>query len=312
MREASTSPNPFDQACRYLVKMDPQGVIGFLTGMGPQQFTFEKWIDARRARFPREPDRTCDTVARITNHERGDEPWVSITEFQLDADPLMSGRMMGYGGAFWLEYKSSKEAGDRYRLGFIVVNLRGRGHASLDMQWESAGFGMTMTVHEWNLEFEDAIATMDRIEAGTAPLAILPWIPVMRHGSEIGTIERWKRLAEREPDLLKRRDYGGLVVVFAEVTKCQDVWKEALKEWNVVRSVVVDEWFAIRETELLVDLLQTKFGMLPTELTTQIHSVQDLPRIRELLHEVVRVPTLEEWRNRFTTLFPRVSSGSGT
>ena len=65
------SPNQYDQACRFLAKMEPEVFIGWLLHLLPDSFRFRVWIDARRLRFPGEPDRTCDTVAFLENLDAG-------------------------------------------------------------------------------------------------------------------------------------------------------------------------------------------------------------------------------------------------
>ncbi|MHB1423308.1 MAG: hypothetical protein ACYC3I_08960 [Gemmataceae bacterium] len=63
----------------------------------------------------------------------------------------------------------------------------------------------------------------------------------MHGGAEAGIIQRWIELASQEPDSRRRGDYGGVTLVFAEAAKRLPVWKEALKEWNVIESQQVLE-----------------------------------------------------------------------
>ena len=46
------SANPFDQACRYLAKLDPIAFIAWLLGIPATQFAFRRWLDTRLLRFP--------------------------------------------------------------------------------------------------------------------------------------------------------------------------------------------------------------------------------------------------------------------
>src|SRR5712692_5100354 len=62
-----------------------------------------------------------------------------------------------------------------------------------------------------------------------------------------GIIAEWKALAQAEPDSRRRSDYGGLALVFAELTDGQPLWKRALEGWNVEQSQQVLEWQAIAE-----------------------------------------------------------------
>jgi hypothetical protein len=63
----------------------------------------------------------------------------------------------------------------------------------------------------------------------------------MHGGAETGIIQRWIELASQEADSRRRGDFGGLALVSAEAAKRLPVWKEALKEWNVIESQQVLE-----------------------------------------------------------------------
>src|SRR4051812_7170501 len=101
------SANPFDQASRYLAKLDPSSFLGWLLGLPPDAFRFRRWLDARQVRFPGEPDRTCDTVAVVEDLRRNNLPWAIPVEFQIAPDSEMFGRLLGYLGGLWLEVRPS-------------------------------------------------------------------------------------------------------------------------------------------------------------------------------------------------------------
>src|SRR5437879_6576395 len=93
-----------------------------------------------------------------------------------------------------------------------------------------------LEVIERNLAQESAKATLAEIADGRTARCLLPWIPLMQGGAEAAIIEQWKHLAEQEPDARRRADYGGLALVFAELTDCRPPWKQALEGWNVEQS----------------------------------------------------------------------------
>lgn len=145
------SPNPFDQASRYLAKLEPPGLLGWLLRLPADQMRFRGWLDARRISFPGELDRTCDTVAVLEDAARGGVPWALPVEFQIEPDPLMFGRLLGYLGSLWVELKPSAERGDRFQVGAVVVNLTGRGNTAQTMDWPEAGLLTRLGVVERNL-----------------------------------------------------------------------------------------------------------------------------------------------------------------
>jgi hypothetical protein len=52
---------------------------------------------------------------------------------------------------------------------------------------------------------------------------VLAWIPLLHGGGKSGTIARWLRLAEQEPDQQRRADYAGLALTMASVDAFQQL-----------------------------------------------------------------------------------------
>src|SRR4051812_48252392 len=116
--------NPYDQACRNLLRLFAGPLLAWLMRI-PQQFLdFVGWLDTRGIPWPGQPDRTCDTVAYLRDTDAGGVPWAVPVEFQLDPDPVMFGRGMSYLGGVWEDIKPAEHRGDRFHVGLIVVNLR--------------------------------------------------------------------------------------------------------------------------------------------------------------------------------------------
>jgi hypothetical protein len=67
-----------------------------------------------------------------------------------------------------------------------------------------------------NMTDEDGAATLEAIASGALARCLLPWIPLMWDGGESAMIERWKQLAEAEPDNRRRSDFAALALVIAE------------------------------------------------------------------------------------------------
>jgi len=297
--------NPFDKACRVMTKWEPAVMLAYLLTLYESNFAFVRWLDARRLAFPGQPDRTCDTVAHVENLGENHLPWAIIVEFMIDPDALMFGRMLVYMGQLWIEEKPSTERGDRFQLGAVIVNLRGKGGASRHHAWPEAGMETQLRIREVNLSTISAADTLEQIAQGKQPRIILPWIPLMQGGGESDIIERWKELASSEPLSQRRAEFGALVQVFAEAADCEKPWEIALKEWNMIESKVVKGWQeearqrALREKGLedLIYILQEKFGNLPTEIPSHLQKIEDTNILRQLLGQAFRASNLDEFRS---------------
>jgi hypothetical protein len=76
------SQNLYDQACRYLVRIDPVGFIAWLLHLDRSEFAFQGWLDTRAIAYPGESDRTGDMVANLANLREHGLPWALLLEFQ--------------------------------------------------------------------------------------------------------------------------------------------------------------------------------------------------------------------------------------
>ena len=234
--------NRFDQAARYALKLDPTGFLCWLLMLSAEMLRFRHWLDTRGIVFPGEKDRTNDTVAWLGDADAAVE-WAMPIEFCLDPDETMFGRLLGYLSPIWLERRPTNAGKERFQLAALIVNLRGQGNTSRSVRHES-GSRVELKVVECNLATHNAAETLGKIATGQFARGVLPWIPLMQGADEAGIIQQWKTLAAQEPDSRSRSDYGGLALVFAEAAKRWPIWKEALKEWNMVESQQVLEWMA--------------------------------------------------------------------
>jgi hypothetical protein len=291
---------PFDKACRYLLKLDPVALLAWLLGLKPIEMAFVRWLDTRRLPYPGQPDRTCDTVAHVERLDDNQRPWAIVIEFNIDPDPLMFGRLLSYLGTLWIEEKPSTERGDRFEIGAIVVNLTGVGTCSRTCSWPGAGIESQLKVQERNLDILRAPEVLQQIADGTAPRSVLPWIPLMHGGNESGIIERWKEVAAGEPQAARRIDYGALVAVFAEAVKREDVWNNALREWNMRESKVIKGWEDVgrreQAAEFVLEVLMEKFGTLPAELPGHLGTIDDLAILRQLHRQAMHAGSLDDFR----------------
>ncbi len=214
----------------------------------------------------------------------------------------MFGRLLGYLGPLWLEEKPSRERGDRFEIGAVVVNLTGVGNCSRLSSWPSAGVEIAVRIQERNLVGFRAADVLQQIAEGMAPRSLLPWIPLMQNADESAIIEKWKEVAGGEPEFARRLDYGALAILFADATNRQDMWKNALRGWNMIESSWVKEWEDSGRrkatTQIVLKLLQNKFGALPADLPNRVGEIGDLNVLNRLLDEALQVGNLDEFRKQ--------------
>ena len=126
--------------------------------------------------------------------------------------------------------------------------------------------------------------------------AVLPWLPLMTGGAEPGIIERWKKLAEDEPNHRQKAIYASLALTFASAAGRETIWKKALEGWNVIESSVVNEWKAEQAAVMLVAVLETKFGTVPPELDATIRKTMDPKKLQTWNTQAATAATLDEFR----------------
>jgi hypothetical protein len=173
--------NRFDQACRYLAKLDPVGLLCWLLREMAEELRFRTWLDARTLPFPGDPERICDTVAWLGDADPACE-WAMPVEFCLKPIGELFGRLLIYLGQLWGEKRPTDAGGERFEVGAVVVNLTGRGRTSRDTTLRRTGMRTALQVVERNLADEDASAVLAEIAAGRLRLCLLPWIPLMLGG----------------------------------------------------------------------------------------------------------------------------------
>jgi hypothetical protein len=232
--------NHFDQASRYLAKLDPLGFLHWLLEAGTARLPFRGWLDTRTIPFPGHPERVCDTVAELID-EAAFLYWALVIEFQTEPDAELFGRLLEYLGRLWRELRPTGYADQRFQVVAAVVNLTGSGATSREMTLPPR-LRTLLQVQEINLAEQEAAPLLTAIAAGHHSRALLPWIPLLRGGTQPGIIEHWQEIAATEPDARRRGDYAGLAIVLADLVDARPVWKKALEGWNVKQSAQVLEW----------------------------------------------------------------------
>lgn len=217
-------------------------------------YHWQKWLNTRNTPFPGEPERICDTVAAWVHREGTEPPLATVIEFLVDPSPQFLQHLAAYTSDVRQDhpYQSSHPVVQYETIGVVVV-LTG---AEQPSTWtckpaHAEGAGHTFGAIVRTLATRSASETLARIERGELGRCVLPWIVLMQGGDESANIALWKRLASEEPDGRKRADYGGLVLVFAELAGRRAPWETALEDWNMVESEIVKKWKAKARKEAL-------------------------------------------------------------
>jgi hypothetical protein len=288
-----TVQNPYDHGSRRLLRRAGVALLCWLLKVTLSQMSFVRWLDTHLT-LPNQPERVCDTIAHVQRLDQDGFPWAIPVEFQVAPDPLMFGRALVYEGMTWLQEKPSEEAGDRFDLLPVIVNLTGVGRCARRMPW-LPGAETTLGPIEWNLETLDAQVILEQAARGEAPLALLAWISLMKKGGEPGTMRRWREVAELETNPARKADLA-LVVVFAQLTGCRDAWKKALEGFNVLESITVNEWKAEAEVRTLIAVLERKFPPVPDEVRAKIEVTTTLDVLQRWIVAAAVADSLDAFR----------------
>ena len=300
--------NDYDQAARFAVKSDPASFLRWLVPGLPPNLEFRGWLDARTLPFPGEPDRTCDTVAELSDPAEPSTRWALATEFQAEPDPDMLDRLLEYLARLRRELRHGPRRRDKFRVAAALVHLTGpRSGDTLDMTLPGRSpVGLRLTIASRAFREEDALSTLAEIADGRTSRWLLPWIPLMKGAGKPTMIEEWARLAGAEPNPRWRANYASLALVFAELTRQSDRWKQALEGWNMKESPVVAGWRAEGraegkvegQREALIQFLRFRFsGELPTDLLAAIEAETDHGRLAQGITAAAKATSIEQFRS---------------
>jgi hypothetical protein len=174
------------------------------------------------------------------------------------------------------------------------------------MDWPEVGLVTELKVVERNLESESADELLAGIESGRWARCMLPWVPLMAGADNPTLVDRWKKLAEAEPNTQRRAEFGGIAILFAGRVSRKELWQEKLKGWNVEESTVVQEWVAMGRAEgraeasrtLILNLGMKRFGAAPTHIEQGLLAITDDRRLERIGN---RVMDATDWNDLLAT-----------
>jgi hypothetical protein len=315
------SKDRFDQSARLLARMDGEGVLNWLFPGFAGQLRFTNWLDTRSVSGPEATAQTADTVAELIGLVQAEPPWLALLEFQTEPDSRMFGRLLGQLARFWLQHRPDEERGSQYQLVAAVVNLTGTSRsipASRRFGFPVGGFGLELRVPERYLAEESAEDTLDAIERGEVSSSLLAFIPLMQKGGEEAILTKWLHLAGPQTDAHRRSQLGMVALVLAELQPWFDLWKKALKEWNMRESTVAQEWITLGKEEgfqqgrqegrqeglqegrleqarqMATNLLRSRFGTLSPEVLARIEQTTDLNLLEKAVERIFTATSPDE------------------
>jgi hypothetical protein len=292
----------YDLTARRVARLDPVGFFCWLLTEFARSLRFVGWLDPRSTPEGTNPETIGDTVARLEQIQEVAPPWLFPVEFQTTPDPKMFGRLQVQIGQWWIDLRPDDLPDSRFQVSSGVVNLTGtRESAPASRLYHFPtpdGLNWGGKVCERYLAEESADQTMTRLERDELSRCLLPLIVLMQGGGESGIIRRWRALASQILDSRLRADLGSLALALAALKDWFPLWKDALKEWNMLESpFVLDlqrEATIKAKIEDLKVFLESRFGELPADLLRRIEVLTDLNRVDQLVRAAGRVNRPEE------------------
>jgi hypothetical protein len=165
----------YDEAARFLLRQGGGPFVTWLMAEPAEGHRFIGWLDSVLT-LPGTKERLCDAVARLEKPDGW--PMALLAESQTYPDPSMFGRLCVAGGILWETVRPSDLPDDRYGLMALVLNLTGTGNSGRTFRGASSVWEVSPC--EWNLADEDAEAMLEAVEAATAPLEAIAFIPLIK------------------------------------------------------------------------------------------------------------------------------------
>ncbi len=251
--------NDFDQAGRFQVKGSPEAHFGWLFPRAWESFRFKRWLDAQSAPRPGEPDRRCDTIAELVHREKLSHPRAAVVELFTRPDSEALDRSGEYLWRFRRELRHGPHGRDKYPFVAVLIFLTGRcGERSVraDLPGE-ADLENALVPRILEMQEQDAVAFLQGIGQNRFPAALLPWVPLMRHGQRAEVARDWLGLSASLAEA-RRRDAASLALTFSELTDSRRVWRPILEAVTVNESVYLREVRIGLQRENLVKVLRRR------------------------------------------------------
>ena len=237
--------------------------------------------------------RMSDALFKVT--EDGYE-YLMLVEFQTRPDMRMPLRMM--------EYTSMHHRRHKKPVYPVVVNLTGRGKE------ERYSFDcLDLTVIDFNYRQINIRELSGTEYLYRGLIGLIPFVPLMRHNEQPEKVleKCAQRLESEVPDNEERATMYLALGVMASLKIPKNLILKVLEASKMENSPLFDglreEWEARGEIrgeikgrlDLLINLIETKFGVVPDNLRKQLNALKEPETIKEVVRKAISSDTIEEF-----------------
>jgi len=230
--------------------------------------------------------RTSDALVKVREDSY---EYLMLVEFQARPDRKMARRLLEYTAIHHCRYEKPVYP--------VVINLTGGGRQ--DERYLFECLDLTVVDFSYRLINLEDVAGRDLLYRG--PVGLLPLTPLMRQedppeavlekcaeriGCEVGAEDERDVLYMALAALSSLRFPKGLILKVLEVIKLEN-----LPLFDGIR----EEWEARTRQEMLIDLIETRFGKVPDELRDRLKVLKDYEQIKQAMRKAMSAETIEEY-----------------
>jgi hypothetical protein len=264
---------------------------------------FREWLDTRAIPLPGGPDRTADLVAALD--DPAGQPVLLVFEFQSRHDPNKLDVTLEEAAILRGRARHGDDRKGKYRVLTALIYLQGRCPDELLDMTLPGGFGTRHAPLVWNLEADDAPATLEAVAEGRLSRGMLFWVPLMANGEHAGVVVRWREVVTTVvSDRRMRGNLAGVALVFAELAGRRIEWNRGLEDFEMTESQVVNEWISQGEVKgkleerrrNLLKVLNVRFpGSVTDEIARLISAQDSSPLLDDWFLAALRADTFEQF-----------------
>jgi len=234
--------------------------------------------------------RTSDALVKV---REGSYEYLMLVEFQARPDRKMARRLLEYTAIHHCRYEKPVYP--------VVINLTGGGRQGERYLFEC--LDLTVVDFSYRLINLEDVAGRDLLYRG--PVGLLPLTPLMRQEDPPEAV--LEKCAERIGREVEAGDERSVLYVALAALSSLRFSKELILRVLEVSKLenlplfdgIREEWEARGEfkgkLEMLMDLVEARFGQIPDELKNRLKALKDLEQIKQAMRKAVSAETIEEY-----------------